>query len=86
MELELLFSSLVYSGFPTDALFRALQEYGLLLIIGGVIYFLPTIIAFNRAKRNKVAIFALNLLLGWTFIGWAISLVWSLTVDEGVRG
>lgn len=83
MDLELLFSSLVYSGFPTDALlYRAVHRYGLLVIIVGVIYFLPTIIAFNRAKRNKVAIFALNLLLGWTFIGWVIALVWALTVDE----
>lgn len=83
MELELLSSSLVYSGFPADAiLFRAVHRYGLLLIVGGVIYFLPTIIAFNRGTRNGGAIFALNLLLGWTFIGWGIALVWALTVDE----
>lgn len=50
--------------------------------IGLVVYFLPTIIAFNRGTRNGGAIFALNLLLGWTFIGWGIALVWALTVDE----
>ena len=43
------------------------------------IYFLPTIVA--RHKRNATAIFALNLLLGWTLIGWIVSLVWSLTKD-----
>ena len=53
---------------------------------GGVIlaglYFLPTIIAFVRHKRNFGAILALNLLLGWSLVGWVISLVWALTVDE----
>jgi len=46
-----------------------------------LIYFIPTIIAFSKGKRNKGAIFALNLFLGLTFIGWIISLVWALTQD-----
>jgi len=45
------------------------------------LYFLPTIIAALRGKSNTAAIFALNLFLGWTLIGWVISLVWSLTSD-----
>ena len=54
---------------------------------GGVIlfllalYFLPAIIAALRGKTNTMAIFALNLFLGWTLIGWIVSLVWSLTAD-----
>ena len=46
-----------------------------------VVYFLPTIIAGVQAKRNVGAIFALNLLLGWSLIGWAVSLTWALTHD-----
>lgn len=42
-------------------------------------YFLPSII--GRNKRNFGAIFALNLLLGWTFIGWIIALIWALSSD-----
>jgi len=42
-------------------------------------YFLPAIIADKRAHRNHKAISALNLLLGWSVLGWIISLVWSLT-------
>jgi hypothetical protein len=42
------------------------------------LYFLPTIIAFARHHRNAVAIFLLNLLAGWTFLGWVGALVWSL--------
>ncbi|MEK4027767.1 superinfection immunity protein [Pseudobacillus sp. FSL P4-0506] len=44
-------------------------------------YLIPTIIAFIRNKRNKVAIFALNFFLGWSLVGWVVSLVWALTHD-----
>lgn len=45
-----------------------------------VVYFIPTIIAWN--KRNADAIIALNFFLGWTFIGWVGALVWALTKDQ----
>ena len=47
----------------------------LLICIG--VYFLPTIVAGRH--RNGGAIFILNLLLGWTFIGWVVALVWAFT-------
>jgi len=43
------------------------------------IYFLPFGIGMLRNKRNKAAIFFLNLLLGWTFIGWVIAFVWAIS-------
>ena len=43
------------------------------------IYFLPTLVAVNVKRKNSAAIFALNLLLGWTGLGWVVSLVWRLT-------
>ena len=46
------------------------------LIFAG--YFLPSLIAFLRQHKNKLAIFLLNLLLGWTVFGWVSSLVWSV--------
>lgn len=58
---------------------RPLQ--GLFLLAAGlIVYFLPS--AIGRKKRNAGAIFALNLLTGWTVIGWIASLVWSLTKDS----
>lgn len=39
------------------------------------LYFLPTLI--SRRKRNATAIFWLNLLAGWTFIGWIAALIWA---------
>ena len=49
------------------------------IIVGLEIYFLPSTISFNRDQPNKFAILALNLFLGWTLLGWVLSLVWSLT-------
>lgn len=43
-----------------------------------VIYILPMIIAFNRHHENYTAIFLLNLLLGWTLVGWVVALVWAI--------
>lgn len=51
----------------------------ILLLI--VLYFVPTIVAFSKGKRNSGAVFALNFFLGITIIGWVISLVWALTQD-----
>ena len=50
------------------------------LVLLLAVYFLPTMIGFR--KRNAGAIFALNLLLGWTLIGWIAALVWALTVED----
>lgn len=48
----------------------------LVWIICLAIYFLPTIVAFSNKKcGNKVGVFFLNFLLGWTFIAWVIALV-----------
>jgi cation transport ATPase len=60
---------------------RMLRNVGLILtvILGLIVYFLPTII--GRKKANVGAIFVMNLLLGWLFIGWVIALVWACTKD-----
>jgi len=50
----------------------------LAVILIFTLYFLPSLIAFIRQHKNKLAIFLLNLLLGWTVLGWVVSLVWSV--------
>lgn len=42
-------------------------------------YFLPAIVASVRSHHNSTAITVLNLLLGWTVLGWVAALVWSAT-------
>jgi hypothetical protein len=49
-----------------------------------VMYFLPSIIALARSKRDLLAIFMLNLFLGITVIGWIVCLVWALKHDVPV--
>jgi hypothetical protein len=47
-------------------------------LIGLAIYFLPTIIAVVRKKSNLLLIVLLNILLGWTVVGWVVALVLAL--------
>ncbi len=50
---------------------------GLMVLIP--LYLLPTMLACKRKHHNKTAIILLNILLGWSFLGWVLSLVWSVT-------
>lgn len=45
-------------------------------------YMTPAMVACLRGHRNAVAVTAFNVLLGWTFFGWILALVWSLTNDR----
>jgi uncharacterized membrane protein YqaE (UPF0057 family) len=59
---------------------------GVALIIGILVaYFIPTGVAVSNKKTNSMAIFALNLLLGWTVLGWIVALIWALTKDPVVQ-
>jgi hypothetical protein len=53
----------------------------ILIVLCLALYFAPSCIALARGKRNAGAIFALNLFLGWTMVGWVVSFVWACTVD-----
>ncbi|SHG52776.1 Short C-terminal domain-containing protein [Fodinibius roseus] len=45
-------------------------------------YFLPSLVAMLRRHDNTGSIFVLNLLLGWTILGWVIGLVWSFSSQK----
>jgi hypothetical protein len=49
-------------------------------------YFLPTIIAAMRSHPSAGAIFAVNLFLGWTFIGWVLCLIWAASDSSRYNG
>ena len=51
---------------------------------GFVMYFLPSIIALGRSKRDIGGIILLNFFLGWTMIGWVVALVWAVKHDVPV--
>ena len=54
------------------------------MLIGAAFYFLPTIIAVLRKRHNTLAIFAVNLLFGWSLIGWVIALIWALSSSQPI--
>ena len=51
--------------------------FAIVLILA--LYFLPGIIASARSHHNALAIWVLNLFLGWTALGWIAALVWAFT-------
>lgn len=51
-----------------------------------LVYCLPTLVAAGRRHSDLISVLALNLLLGWTLIGWATSLVWALNHQSPRRG
>jgi RsiW-degrading membrane proteinase PrsW (M82 family) len=57
------------------------------MIVG--IYLLPTFVSCACNKRNKWIIAILNLLLGWTIIGWVVLLIVSIlngkSNEKGMR-
>ncbi len=51
----------------------------LFLLFLGLMYFLPTII--GREKSDAGFIFLVNLLLGWTVLGWIVAFIWACAAD-----
>ena len=50
-----------------------------LFVVGTLLYFLPTIIALVRRHPSGLLIGLINFLLGWSFVGWIVCLVWSFS-------
>jgi hypothetical protein len=54
---------------------------GIIFLMLGL-YALPTLVAFKKRKRNAGGICVVNMLLGWTLIGWVVALAWAACEDE----
>lgn len=62
-----------------DILMSVFSYIGISFVI--CLYFLPYYFAKQNNKKNKQAIFLLNLFLGWTLIGWVVAIVWAHIKD-----
>lgn len=51
-------------------------------LLGLAFYLLPTIIVIARRKKKILGPILVNVLLGWTFIGWIVALIWACLVKE----
>lgn len=49
------------------------------LLLALMFYMIPSVVAYARGHRSVLAIIAVNILLGWSFLGWIIAFVWSLS-------
>lgn len=43
-----------------------------------IFYIIPSIVALTLKKKNSIYIILLNLVLGWTVLGWIGALVWAI--------
>jgi hypothetical protein len=54
-----------------------------LAAVCAIVYFVPTIVASRSQHPYRSGILALNLLLGWSLLGWVAALVWALSPPGG---
>lgn len=47
-----------------------------------LLYFTPSIVAARHLHSKATAIRILNLLAGWTFVGWVAAAVWAYTENN----
>lgn len=66
-----------YSGEGDFAVFAAT------VVLLAILHFIPSFVAFARGHARRGLILLLNVLMGWTIIGWAALLYWA---SRGPRG
>lgn len=57
-----------------------MEQYYLLLslVVTGLIYVAPWIIGICRNVQRSWLIFLVNVLTGWTILGWVVCLIWAV--------
>ena len=60
--------------------FQTIFSWFIAIVTAG--YMLPWAIAATRGKSNTGTIFWINLLLGWSIIGWIVALIMSLNSHQ----
>lgn len=43
-----------------------------------ILYLVPVLLAYDRKHKDVASIGVVNVLLGWTIIGWVVALAWAL--------
>ena len=82
---------MIFSQWPlrTQHVPRPLDLDGLavsiLWLIGGLLYFVPTVVAGMRNCKATGGIVVVNIFLGWTFIGWVVALAWAASGERSQK-
>jgi hypothetical protein len=67
--------------------FPGFEEWFIVLVpLFLIAYFVPFFVAIGRKHRFSTAIGLINLLLGWTFIGWLAAIIWAVNRDVREQG
>ena len=74
-------AAIVFLMAAVDGSLGAGLAVGLVTFLAITGYLLPSIVAVKRDKHNALAIIWLNVLLGWTLVGWVVAMVWAVTKD-----
>lgn len=72
----------IQSKTTTQAAFRLLYELIRLSMVIGLStvtfgYLLPTSLAIANDRRDQLSVFLVNLLAGWTVVGWVVAFLWA---------
>ncbi|MBS1098548.1 superinfection immunity protein [Gluconobacter sphaericus] len=71
-----------YSNNKTKSMYFAIVIT--IVIVSILMYLLPTIIAINRCVNKMAAVVLVNILFGWTFIGWAVALIMACSMERSI--
>jgi hypothetical protein len=56
----------------------------ILLLLCLIIYMLPTLIAYARDIPSRQTITVVNIVFGWTLIGWFICFLWAMLAETSI--
>jgi len=56
-----------------------------LMILIVAIYMLPTLLAYGRDHPRRSTITLVNILFGWTLVGWLVVFIWALMGESEVE-
>lgn len=58
----------------------------IVLLIAILMYFIPTFVAMVRGHAQLGALVVMNIIFGWTILGWGAAVVWSFWRFKGANG
>ncbi|SDH13285.1 superinfection immunity protein [Roseospirillum parvum] len=61
------------------------ERSAVFVVAAAIAYLLPSLVALGRRQCSRDAVFVINLVLGWTVIGYLFVLAWALTGEAAPR-
>jgi hypothetical protein len=71
---------------PMQVSADAPSRISVMVIISVAIYILPTLLAWTRQSSRRWRVTLINLLLGWTVVGWIVAMVLTFAYEPPPEG